>query len=89
MHATPALRLVTCEVGAHQAPAALRAHTVTVPHAFRVCVCPLVSFRCRYAMIEFATRKEAEAAIKGMNGSKIMGRVVKVDWAFVKADGRR
>lgn len=52
------------------------------------CWPPLV-LPCRYALIEFGTRKEAEAAIKGMNGSKIMGKAVKVDWAFVKADGRR
>ncbi len=42
-----------------------------------------------YALLEFSSRREAEAAIKGMSGKSLLGREVKVDWAFLKADGRR
>ncbi len=41
-----------------------------------------------YALLEFATRKEAEAAIHGMNGKALLGKTVKVEWAFLKADKR-
>lgn len=36
-----------------------------------------------YALIEYATRKEAELAISGMNGQQLLGKEVKVTWAFV------
>ena len=36
-----------------------------------------------YALIEYATRAEAEATIKGMHGSKVRGKEVSVAWAFV------
>jgi RNA-binding protein 8A len=42
-----------------------------------------------YALLEYASRKEADAAIKEMNGQKLLGRPVRVDWAFLKADGKR
>jgi RNA-binding protein 8A len=41
-----------------------------------------------YALIEYATRREADAAIHGMNGQSLLGKSVKVDWAFVKSDRR-
>ncbi len=38
-------------------------------------------------MIEFEQKKEAEAAIAGMNGQAILGEPVQVDWAFVNPKG--
>lgn len=38
-----------------------------------------------YALLEYYNKKEAEAAIKEMNGQKLLGKPVKVDWAFVKS----
>lgn len=37
-----------------------------------------------YALLEFAQRREAEAAIAGMNGKALLGQDVHVSWAFVK-----
>ena len=36
-----------------------------------------------YVLMEYATRAEGEAAIKGMNGAKILGKEVAVNWAFL------
>jgi hypothetical protein len=41
-----------------------------------------------YALIEYANKKEAEAAIVGMNGKPLLGATVSVDWAFVKDASR-
>jgi len=38
-----------------------------------------------YALLEYASRAEAEAAIKGMSGAKLLGRPLSVAWAFVAA----
>ena len=38
-----------------------------------------------YALLEYASRAEAEAAIKGMSGAKLLGRPLSVSWAFVAA----
>ena len=35
-----------------------------------------------YALIEYASKKEAEAAIGDMNGKELLGQQLKVDWAF-------
>lgn len=37
-----------------------------------------------YALIEYKEKAEAEAAIDAMDGYKIMGQEITVDWAFVK-----
>merc|ERR1719484_225004 len=44
-----------------------------------------------YAFIEYETKKEAEAAIKGMNGTTLLDSKLQVSWAFGKpgAGGRR
>jgi len=42
-----------------------------------------------YALIEYASKREAEAAIREMSGQSLLGKEVRVDWAFVRAEGRR
>jgi hypothetical protein len=37
-----------------------------------------------YAMLEYKTKKEAQAAIDGMNGQQLLEKVVSVDWAFAR-----
>ena len=37
-----------------------------------------------YALIEYETYKEAQAAISAMNGGDFLGNAVQVDWGFVK-----
>ena len=38
-----------------------------------------------YALVEYATQKEAQAAIDGMDGKELLTQPVKVTWAFTKA----
>jgi len=35
-------------------------------------------------MLEYKTKKEAQAAIDGMNGQQLLEKVVMVDWAFAR-----
>lgn len=44
-----------------------------------------------YALVEYETYKEADAAIKACDGSDFLGKQLKVDWAFIKPPkpGRR
>ena len=44
-----------------------------------------------YALIEYETLREAQAAIDDLNNGEILGQRVEVDWAFVKppAKGKR
>ena len=37
-----------------------------------------------YALIEYETLREAQAAIDDLNNGEILGQKVEVDWAFVK-----
>lgn len=37
-----------------------------------------------YAIIEYAEKEEAQAAIDGANGTDLLGQTVAVGWAFVK-----
>ena len=41
-----------------------------------------------YALVEFASQKEAQGAIDEMNGGKIMGQEIAVDWAFSSGPNR-
>merc|ERR1711904_747628 len=37
-----------------------------------------------YALIEYVSKKNAERAIKEMNGKTLLGKAIMVDWAFSK-----
>ena len=41
-----------------------------------------------YALVEFASQKEAQGAIDTMHGGKIMGQEISVDWAFSSGPSR-
>jgi RNA recognition motif-containing protein len=38
--------------------------------------------------VEFATRKEAEAAIAGLDGTPLLTQPLAVDWAFSRAPAK-
>jgi RNA-binding protein 8A len=40
-----------------------------------------------YALVEYETKEEADAAIKEMNGGMFMEKTLTVDWAFNRAPG--
>ncbi|KAF3925226.1 hypothetical protein ABW20_dc0104357 [Dactylellina cionopaga] len=40
-----------------------------------------------YALAEYSTKKEAEDAIEGINGKKLLDQTVSADWAFVRPQG--
>lgn len=42
-----------------------------------------------YALVEFESRKEAQDAIKGMDGQELLTQVVQVTWAFGSGPCRR
>ena len=41
-----------------------------------------------YALVEYASQKEAQGAIDEMNGATIMGQEVSVSWAFQNGPSR-
>ncbi|KAH8927665.1 RNA-binding domain-containing protein [Atractiella rhizophila] len=40
-----------------------------------------------YALVEYETRREAENAIRGASGTKLLDKVIKCDFAFVRPTG--
>ncbi|EPS41836.1 hypothetical protein H072_4212 [Dactylellina haptotyla CBS 200.50] len=40
-----------------------------------------------YALAEYSTREEAQEAIEGINGKKLLDQTVSADWAFVRPQG--
>lgn len=42
-----------------------------------------------YAMVEYATKKEAEDAISSMNGQEFLNQPLQVTWCFTKGPARK
>ena len=42
-----------------------------------------------YAMVEYASKKEAEDAISSMNGQEFLNQPLQVTWCFTKGPARK
>lgn len=47
---------------------------------------PPTALRQGYALVEYENKDQADAAIEGMDGKKLLGQEVHVDYAFVKGE---
>jgi hypothetical protein len=63
----------------------LGAYCYTTLSPWHLCRAP--GFVKGYALIEYAQKREAEAAISKMDGQQLLGQDVHVSWAFVKDAG--
>ncbi len=42
-----------------------------------------------YALVEYVTKHEAEAALKGLDGTELLTKTIHVSWAFQNGPSRR
>lgn len=41
-----------------------------------------------YALIEYATEKEARDAMKALDGTELLGQTIHINWAFVRGGNK-
>lgn len=46
------------------------------------CTLPIAGFVKGYALIEYGTKEEAQAAIDDLDGKELLTKPIKITWAF-------